>query len=165
MRFLLFRHAAMDATPRLRSAYPPTPSSSTFSRSRPRQAPPGTTASPRIPDIKSLSTEEKPSEGPLVSFETIDAPSQRLYAAAVYLLLLLWKLYDFFRLFQDEDESFWLFLKWIAIDGTFLFGLPSLRIPWLEWSPTTMTILFMLHSVFNAILMFRIPVRKYSNSP
>ncbi|KAL9089367.1 MAG: hypothetical protein Q9159_002583 [Coniocarpon cinnabarinum] len=154
----------MDSTPRLRSAYPNTPSSSRPTPQRPQPHNASQTSngrrfgSPRIADIKTLRPQESTSDGPLIPFDTIDAPSQRLYLAGAYILLLLWRLYDFFKLHQDQEESFWLFLKWIAIDCTFLFGLPSLRVPWLEWSSTTMTVLFMFHSVLDAILMFRIPI-------
>ena len=154
----MLHNAAMNQTPRLRSAFPGTPPSSARS-SRTSQTPNSTTRSPRVQDIRSLDPPKDSENGPRVPFETIDAPSQRLYAAAIYVLLVVWRSYDFFKLHQDQEESFWLFLKWIAIDSTFLFGLPSFRIPWLEWSPTTMTVLFMVHAVWDAILMFRIPVR------
>ena len=154
----------MDGTPRLRGSFPQTPPSARRTPQRATQQN-GTHSSsgsvyrnPRVADIKSLNAQQSATDGPLVSFDTIDAPSQRLYLAGIYILLLFWRLYDFFKLHQDQEESFWLFLKWIAIDCTFLFGLPSLRVPWLEWSSTTMTILFMFHSVLDAILMFRIPV-------
>lgn len=147
----------MDQTPRLRSAYPRTPPSSNRVQ-RQNRSPPTNGDSPRLPDIKSLNPSKTKANGPLVSFESIDAPTQRLYAAAVYVALFVWRLADFFKLQQDQEESLWLFLKWIVVDGSFLFGLPSFRIPWLEWSSTTMTVLFMLHAIFDAILMFRIPV-------
>jgi hypothetical protein len=71
---------------------------------------------------------------------------------------MLWRFYNYYKLVSDETESLWLFMKWVAIDGVFLFGLPELRIPWMEWSSTLMTFLFLFHAVLNAFLMFRIPV-------
>ena len=59
---------------------------------------------------------------------------------------------------ESDEQSLWLFMKWVAIDGVFLFGLPSMRIPWMEWSSTTMLILFMGHALADAMLMFRIPI-------
>ena len=59
---------------------------------------------------------------------------------------------------ESEEQSLWLFMKWVAIDGIFLFGLPGLRIPWLEWSSSTMLLLFLGHALADAMLMFRIPV-------
>ena len=47
-------------------------------------------------------------------------------------------------------------MKWVLIDGIFLFGLPAMRIPWLEWSSTFMTVLFLLHAAFDAVLMFQV---------
>jgi nucleoporin POM152 len=47
-------------------------------------------------------------------------------------------------------------MKWVLIDAAFLFGLPGLRIPWISWSGSAMTVLFLTHALFNAILMFQI---------
>ena len=77
---------------------------------------------------------------------------------AVYAALLAWRLYDWFLLVEDNAESFWLFLKWIAIDFAFLFGLPELRIPWLELAQPTVVMAFLVHAVFDWMLMFNIPV-------
>ena len=71
---------------------------------------------------------------------------------------MCWRLYDFYNLTVDDTESFWLFLKWIAIDGVFLFALPGLRIPWLEWSTGTMSSVFLAHAAVDGMLMFRIGV-------
>jgi nucleoporin POM152 len=49
-------------------------------------------------------------------------------------------------------------MKWVAIDGVFLFGLPALRIPWLEWSSWAMTALFLLHATLDAMMMFQIGI-------
>jgi nucleoporin POM152 len=65
---------------------------------------------------------------------------------------------DWSTLNESEEQSLWLFMKWVAIDGFFLFGLPGLRIPWLEWTTWTMTMLFCIHAVADAMLMFRIPI-------
>ena len=132
-------------TPRLRSSYPLSPRSDDL---KPRQY---ARATPAQPPHNNVGV-------PLVSFDTIDAPSQRMYVVGLYSALFLWRLYDFSLLTVDETESFWLFMKWISIDGVFLFGLPGFHIPWLEWSTTTMTILFLIHAAFDTILMFRIPV-------
>ena len=146
----------MDQTPQLRSRYPQTPPSSHASNRRPRIS--TETPTSKVADIKTLNPSQDTSNGPLVPFDFIDAPTQRLYAVAIYCALGIWKLADFSRLTQDEEESFWLFLKWIAFDAAFLFGLPSFRIPWLEWSSMAMTTLFIFHALFDGLLMFRIPV-------
>lgn len=49
-------------------------------------------------------------------------------------------------------------MKWMLIDAVFLFGLPALRIPWLEWSTTVMLFLYMAHVLLDGMLMFRIGV-------
>jgi len=146
------------STPRGRSgAYPSTPQQTQKNTSQ-HESPRPTFGSPRLPDIGELLPSKSDPNAPLVPFTTIDAPSQRLYVATFYTLLLFWRLYDFYHLTLDESESLWLFMKWVSIDGVFLFGLPGLRIPWLEWSSATMTVLFLLHAIFDGILMFRIPV-------
>ena len=95
---------------------------------------------------------------PLIPFKLLDAPSQRLYLSAFYLGLTAWRLYDYFRLLSEETDSLWLFMKWGAVDGIFLFSLPELQVPWLSWSLSTTTVIFLAHAVGNAVLMFRIPV-------
>ena len=94
--------------------------------------------------------------GPLIPTDWIDAPSQRFYAFALYLALMSWRIYDWNTLQDSEEQSLWLFMKWLFIDGTFMFGLPSLRIPWLEWEPQTMLLLFLGHAVFDGMLMFQV---------
>lgn len=141
----------MSATPLMRSAFPQT------SNTRSPFNDDGTPIRTRGPLPAHQST-QIPRTNPLISTDIMDAPTQRLYVVAVYGLLLAWRFYDFSRLVEDETESFWFFLKWVGIDSVFLYGLPSLRIPWLEWEFVTITTLFALHSFLNAMLMFRIPV-------
>lgn len=145
-------------TPRLRSGYPSTPQSASQNGSPSRNA---NIASPKLPDITTLLPSRSEPDSPAVPLEWIDAPTQRLCVVGLYVTFLLWRLYDFYHLTLDETESMWLFLKWIAIDGVCLFGLPGLRIPWLEWSQATMLVLFAFHAILDGILMFRIPVSDY----
>ncbi|KAH8887072.1 putative nuclear pore protein [Thozetella sp. PMI_491] len=95
---------------------------------------------------------------PLIPTRIIDAPTQRLYAAACWVALLAWRLYDWVRLVEDgsNTESFWLFLKWAAIDFVFIFGLPEMRIPWLEFSRPFAIANFFVHLFLNMMLMFNI---------
>ncbi|KAI9787742.1 MAG: hypothetical protein M1839_000274 [Geoglossum umbratile] len=101
------------------------------------------------------------SDGPLVPFHYVDGPSQRFYALAIYIALFGCRLYDWYGLIEEDGDSiseFWNFLKWGAIDGVFLYGLPGLRIPWLEWSWTTTTAIFLAHAIMDGCLMFRVSV-------
>ncbi|KAJ5114603.1 Nucleoporin [Penicillium alfredii] len=153
----------MNGTPRLPSAFPQTPQTiprrrklfETPSRSQPRDV----RDAAKSP-AKSPSKAPKPSSNaktPLIPVDLIDAPSQRLYVVAFYLVLNAWRVYESWTAADDLDST-WLFLKWVSVDGVFLFGLQALRIPWLEWAfPTTLT-LFLLHVVGNIFLMFRIPI-------
>lgn len=142
----------MNGTPRPRSgAFPQTPQSARRNDSSPRKL-------PDISALRSPAQQAADNEGPWISLETLDAPQQRLYVIAFYVALLGWRLYDHHYLQEEETESLWLFMKWVAFDGLFLFGLPELRIPWLEWSSATMMLLFLAHALLDGILMFRIPL-------
>jgi nucleoporin POM152 len=145
----------MNGTPRLRSAYPSTPTSG---QQRPQQN--GSFPGPQklrspLPSIDPLNAN---TPRPIIPFTVIDAPSQRLYVSMFYIALNIWRISDYLLLVSDETESLWLFMKWLAIDSTFLYGLPGFQIPWLQWSSWTTGMLLLLHAVLNGILMFRIPV-------
>ncbi|KAJ5219798.1 Nucleoporin [Penicillium chermesinum] len=159
----------MSGTPRLPSAFPQTPQTITTRRklfetprSKPRDVkePRSSAKSPIKSPAKSPAKPPKPAEPsstPLVPVHLVDAPSQRLYVVAFYLVLNAWRVYESWTA-SDELDSTWLFLKWVSVDGVFLFGLQALRIPWLEWAfPTTLAV-FLLHVVGNVFLMFRIPI-------
>ena len=146
----------MNGTPRLRSAYPSTPVSGhkqygDGAAFKGAQGPP----SP-LPSVTSLNTN---AHTPIIPFTVVDAPSQRLYVALFYTALTIWRLYDYLGLVSDEAESLWMFMKWLAIDSVFLYGLPEFQIPWLQWSSSMTAILVILHAMLNALLMFRVPVR------
>ncbi|KAK4161665.1 hypothetical protein QBC43DRAFT_268254 [Cladorrhinum sp. PSN259] len=124
----------------------------------------GSTASANRPTKPTSSLPVAPQQGgtpptagaPVIPLHILDAPTQRLYAFAVYLALFAWKLYDWAGVVEENQESFWLWLKWIFIDVAFLYGLPELRIPWLELSQAFVTIAFILHAIFDWMLMFNI---------
>ena len=59
---------------------------------------------------------------------------------------------------EEDTTSFGLFLKWTVIHAVFLYGVPQLRIPWLEWSETTSHFALLAHAGLNGLLMFRVPV-------
>jgi nucleoporin POM152 len=81
-----------------------------------------------------------------------------MYTFAVYGFLLVWRIYDWWQLVEEDTTSIGLFLKWGLIDLMFLFGVPLLRIPWLEWSEATSLAACCVHAILNGMLMFRIPV-------
>lgn len=144
----------MNGTPRLRSAYPSSPSSD---QRRNEQKKPYPGPQQRLPpppsDFFPANTPQ-----PMIPFSVIDAPSQRLYVSIFYVALNIWRISDYVGLVSHETESLWLFMKWLAIDSIFLYGLPGFQIPWLQWSAWTTGILLLLHAVLNGFLMFRIPV-------
>lgn len=148
---------AMNGTPRLRSSYPSTPESQKRTASK---IPSSGGEGSRIP-LQAISRSARApttTSQPLIPLTVLDAPSQRLYVCALYIALLAWRLYDWSNLVEDEAESFWLFIKWVALDGIVLYGLPELRIPWLEWSNAVTTGIFLIHAIVNGMLMFRVPV-------
>ncbi|KAF7939884.1 uncharacterized protein EAE98_000011 [Botrytis deweyae] len=138
----------MNGTPRMRSGFPPTPGSG-------QRNPTGRVTSP-LRDLPTASPAAIESDAPLIPVELIDAPSQRMYVTGLYGLLLVWRLYDWWQLVEDESESFPLFMKWVMLDALFLYWVPKLRIPWLEWSQWTSHVAFGLHAIFDFVLMFRI---------
>lgn len=81
-----------------------------------------------------------------------------MYTFAVYGLLLVWRIYDWWQLVEEDTTSMWHFFKWAFVDLVFMFGVPALRIPWLEWSDTTSIVAYVVHAALNGMLMFRIPV-------
>ncbi|KAL8944819.1 MAG: hypothetical protein Q9216_000241 [Gyalolechia sp. 2 TL-2023] len=145
----------MNGTPRLRSAYPPSPR---HGQAKDGQNGAATGVSSSWVPLPAQSKAEQDLQAPMVPFTLIDAPSQRLYIASIYLGLILWRIWDYTGLISDETDSFQLFMKWVVIDGVVLYGLPGLRIPWLQWSSTTMTMLFVLHAILDYVLMFRVPI-------
>lgn len=145
----------MDGTPRLRSAYPSSPRVSQKERTLNSSASGSGLSHVPLPPLTRSKSE---AYAPLIPFSLVDAPSQRLYVLFFYAALTTWRLCDSYGLISDEADSLWHFMKWVAIDITFLYGLPGLRIPWLQWSSTTTTTVFLFHAVFNALLMFHISV-------
>jgi len=95
---------------------------------------------------------------PVIPLTVIDAPTQRLYAAGAYAILISWRIVDWMRLSDEFESSWFLFLKWIVIDLVFLFGLPEMRIPWLELSQSVVLTMFTVHAFVNYIMMFNIGV-------
>ena len=93
----------------------------------------------------------------VIPLSVVDGPSQRLCVAALYFALAAWRLYDHWQV-SNELDSTWLFLKWLAIDGLFLFAIPGLRIPWFEWAFSTTLTAWLVHAVANCLLMYHIPI-------
>ena len=153
----------MTDTPRLRSAFPQTPRTNRRSNNVSReyygdslQRGNKTT----VPVNAGIDYAARNSSTPLIPFDIIDAPSQRLYVAAFYVALNAWRLYEYW-VSSEEGDATWLFLKWVLIDMICFFGLSVFRIPWLEWTFSSTLALFLLHAVANFFLMFRIPVGFY----
>lgn len=120
----------------------------------------GLSKSPVLPLAPEQAARQIQAGQPVIPLTVLDAPQQRFYAFAVYVLLWAWKLYDWLKVVEEGDSSWWLFLKWIFIDFAFMFGLPEMQIPWLELSQFLVTSIFTSHLVINYMLMFNIPVRR-----
>ncbi|KAK7746011.1 hypothetical protein SLS53_002733 [Cytospora paraplurivora] len=152
----------MNAPPRrVRGSFPATPAANFRGTSRPNRAsapPPsiGLRANP-LPLAPEFQQGASSTPGnPVIPLTILDAPTQRFYAVAVYGGLMAWKLYDWVGLMENENASAWLFLKWVFIEFAFFFGLPELRIPWLELTQFTSIVLFCCHAAFDFVLMFNI---------
>lgn len=140
-------------------AYPQTPVAS--SRRGPARTPASSSkraSTGPLPVAPQQGASAAANSAPVIPLHILDAPTQRLYAFGFYAALLAWKFYDWAQLVEEDTESFWLFLKWIAIDCAFLFGLPELRIPWLELSQPFVVVAFFFHALFDWLLMFNIGV-------
>ena len=145
----------MSSTPRLRSVYPSTPASDQKSRAQHDT----TTIAPKLRyTLQPTPSDSTNISDSIIPLTIVGAPRQRLCVSAFYVALTLWRLSDYFGLSSGQEESLWLFLKWLAIDAVFLYGLPELQIPWLQWSSSTTAMLVIIHTLLNAILMFQIPV-------
>lgn len=158
----------MNATPRLRSGFPTTPAT-TARRQIPQDTPStvGTVSSTASASrVKQQSLPQAPENAPakpagsqpLIPLTVLDAPSQRFYAFALYVGLLIWKLYNWVAVVEEGEGSWSMFLKWIVIDCVYFFVLPELRIPWLEPSQAVVTSIYLVHVVANWFLMFLVPV-------
>lgn len=47
-------------------------------------------------------------------------------------------------------------MKWVGIDSVVIYGLPALKIPWLEFTASVTTLLYLLHVFVDAMLMFKV---------
>lgn len=157
----------MNATPRrVTGSYPATPGTNFRGRVPPtpptdgpqRQEPPRQAQQP-LPEAPLARRPDSSAPNPVIPLNVLDAPTQRFYAVGVYVALLAWKLYNWVTVVEDGAESFWLGLKWAFIDVVFIFGLPELRIPWLEPSWSVTLFASISHVVFDFILMLNIGVR------
>jgi hypothetical protein len=140
-------------------AFPQTPVAARRGPARPSDSTTSTTIKRTSPlPLAPQAGRQATNISPVIPLHILDAPTQRFYAFAFYLALTAWKLYDWTQVLEEDTESFLLFLKWIAIDCVFLFGLPELRIPWLELSQPFVMVAFAIHAMFDWILMFNIGV-------
>lgn len=151
----------MNGTPRLRSSFPSTPPSSKRisepqESDSPQDVPKARTSLPSLP--QATQTNSTLSNAPVIPVDIIDSPTQRLYTLGLYGALVVWCLYDWWRLVEEDAQSIGLFVKWACIFAMFMYGVPQLRIPWLEWSTPTSNLAFIIHAIFAGMLMFRIPV-------
>jgi len=86
----------------------------------------------------------------------VDAASQRSYVFGIYIALWAWKLYTFYNLHVEDEKSVGSVLMWAGIDMCFMFGIPVLDIPWLQWSNGASLLLFIVHAAIDTMLMLRI---------
>jgi nucleoporin POM152 len=150
----------MNGTPARRGVggFPSTPQ--TTNRSPDLRSPNGSTPRPNVrttlSDVPKAPVQS--SAGPLIPSHILDPAQQRFYVFAVYAALWAYRSYDFYTLIIEEDQSLWLCLKWCFFDMLFMFGVPLLEIPWLEWSNSAAFFLFVGHAAIDVMLMFKIGI-------
>ncbi|CAJ2508575.1 Uu.00g136010.m01.CDS01 [Anthostomella pinea] len=144
----------MNATPRMRfGGYPETPAPG----HRGQTPSPTRNARPRasLPEAPVNTAAATPESQPLIPLAVIDGPSQRRYACAIYIGLLAWHFYDWFKA-DNNGGSAYFFTKWVFLDFLYLFSLPSLRIPRMEYSSSAVMYYYVAHVIFNWLSMFNI---------
>ncbi|EUC40932.1 hypothetical protein COCMIDRAFT_9281 [Bipolaris oryzae ATCC 44560] len=153
----------MNGTPARRGVggFPQTPhNNANANRSPGLQSPEASSPRPNIrsplPDLPKAPPQ--PTSGPLIPSDILDPAQQRFYVFAVYVALWAYRSYDFYTLALEDDESLWLCLKWCFFDVLFMFGVPLLEIPWLEWGNGAAFLLFVMHAGIDVMLMFRIGI-------
>ncbi|KAI1003702.1 Nucleoporin [Podosphaera aphanis] len=147
----------MSETPRLRSSYPTTPNKSSGTSENAKGAPwNDKTFRASLPDLPQASLEDVGSSSPVIPVHFLDAPSQRMYISVIYAALWAYRLYDWWSLIEEDVTSITLFVKWCSIDIFFLFGVPFLRIPWMEWSDSVSVFASLIHIFLNGLFMFRV---------
>ncbi|KAH8727273.1 hypothetical protein GQ44DRAFT_825354 [Phaeosphaeriaceae sp. PMI808] len=150
----------MNGTPARRGVggFPSTPQ--TTNRSPDVRSPNASTPRPNVksplPDVPK--SHPQSGSGPLIPSDILDPAQQRFYVFALYAALWAYRSYDFYTLIVEEDQSLWLCLKWCFFDMLFMFGIPLLEIPWLEWSNGAAFLLFVLHAGLDVMLMFKIGI-------
>lgn len=165
-----------DETPRLPSSFPRSPSTVVRSRRHLPPTPHGRVPPHRIGDLaeRSSTTDTKPNPppdilqnptGPLppvIPLDAVDAPTQRLYAVGLFVLLQAWKFYDIAGIYTTDGDSIselWFCSKWLVLDGCFFWFLPLLRIPWLTFTPNFTLCTIAILSVFDIFLSLKYQVR------
>ncbi|KAK6352699.1 hypothetical protein TWF730_009510 [Orbilia blumenaviensis] len=152
-------------TPRLPASFPKTPTSirprgperhadqplRSLSRTKPSTPETPVRVAQEIPKLDTPA-------GPYIPVSVIDAPTQRLYACSIFILIQAYKFIEIGRLYSADDDSvseLWLILKWVAVDGVFLRLLPLLRIPWLTFSTYATVIQIILISMVDIFFCLR----------
>ncbi|KAJ4291146.1 hypothetical protein N0V90_010344 [Kalmusia sp. IMI 367209] len=154
----------MNGTPRPRpGGFPSTPQPPARSPGAQSPSTPSSTRRPNVnvplSDVPRPALQTTEQSGPWIPAHIIDPASQRLYVFAIYGLLWAWKLYDFYNLAIEEDESLLSCLQWCSMDMFFfMLGVPLLDIPWLQWSTSTSFLLFVAHAAIDIMLMLRIGI-------
>ncbi|RMZ90639.1 hypothetical protein DV736_g2150, partial [Chaetothyriales sp. CBS 134916] len=156
----------MNETPRLRSAFPVSPRGGTrrrifndrsSSNASPRASNVASThQSPTGPPMRVLAALQQQNKQPFIPFDVIDAPTQRRYIVAIYVLSIAWRIYNCVTI--ADTEPAWQFLKWAGFDAALLLLLPGFCVPWLEFSVTSSFTIWFAHAILNLCLVFRIPV-------
>ncbi|EGV66003.1 hypothetical protein PSN45_003182 [Yamadazyma tenuis] len=97
---------------------------------------------------------------PLIPVHILDEAFQRILLVSVFVLIQAWKLYDAMLLNTIADDSvvgsslsrMTFVLKYLLIDGLFLWFLPILNLQYLSFSPLVTLLFTLILNLFNILL-------------
>lgn len=109
----------------------------------------------------------------LIPVNIIDHASQRLFLVSLFILIQAWKVYDITLVRTDVLSTanlqlttlnhFTFVLKYVVIDGLFLWLLPVLNVPYLTFSPSITLLLTLVINALTLILASNFTIPLFAN--
>lgn len=126
--------------------------------------------SPKTRKKKAAEVEEDES---FIPVNIIDHASQRVFLVSIFVLIQSWKVYDMILVRTDSLSTanlelttlnhFTFVLKYVVIDGLFLWLLPILNIPYLTFSPFVTLLLTLVINALTLVLASNFTIPLFAN--